>query len=207
MIRRLVDAWVNRPALDYDVVCLAVAVGFVLLPAESPSTDNQGIWFQTLAAVTGVLLGLGGVALTVVFAVAPSDRLKRVYDATGPRLAQLVVSCLGALCVVTVGFAALFLLSPPADDLRNAATAGLVVLAALRFSRLWWIFRRVLFALMTRSSQPSERQLPSERWVRPRVDDSDYSIGPRHQRSTSEHSKSTRGQRSWMEALRSVVSR
>lgn len=179
-MRRVIDIWVNRPSLDFPLVAAAGILLAMLDPQDVPPASDLGTWYQTLASVTGVLLGLGGVAITVVFAVTPTNRLRLVYKATGTRLARLVLSCLGALALATAGFVALFVVSPTASELRNALTAALVVLSLLRFARLWWLFRRVLFALMTKDTGGETTMTTAEQpWQRPQVEDDDYVLPAR----------------------------
>jgi hypothetical protein len=182
IMRRLIDSWVNRPSLDVPLVVTAGILVALLDPHNVPPANELGNWYQTLASVSGALLALGGVALTVVFAVTPTNRLQLVYRATGPRLAKLVLSCLGSLALATAGFVALFIVAPTASELRNALTGALVALAALRFARLWWLFRRVLTALMARDTRVDPAVVGDPIWERPIVDENDYALPGRKPR-------------------------
>lgn len=180
MMRRLADGWLNRPLFDYPITLLVVAAALVVNPTDVLSTDQHGSWYQTLATVDGVLLSLGGVALTLVFTVTPSDRLQRVYDRVGPRLSQLVMSCLTGLLVTTVGFTALFLFETSSHNARVGVSAALVAMTALRFGRLWWLFKRVLEALMIRT--PTASTTDRDPWERPVVAPDDYAVPRRRAR-------------------------
>jgi hypothetical protein len=190
-MRRAVDTWINRPSIDYVVVAVAAVLAWWLDPQNVPQTTSLDAWYQTLASVSGVLLGLGGVAVTVVFAVTPSARLALVYERTGSRLARLVMSCLGALAVVTAGFVALFLVPAGSSEVRNALTAALVTVAVLRFFRLWWLFHKVLTALMLKEPDSVEPNEPDMRWDRPVLRDTDYALPGRRPRRRAQ--SSTRG--------------
>lgn len=180
-MRRLIDVWVNRPTLDYLLVAAAAVIA-VWSDPQTPDAEYLSSWYQTLASVSGVLLGFGGVAVTVVFAVTPSRRLAKVYEATGPRLATLVMSCLGGLALATAGFLALFLIPADSSTLRNGATAGLVVYGAARFGRLWWLFGRVLVALMAKDDAEDPPVHSDPDWNRPKVNEGDYSLASRRAR-------------------------
>lgn len=175
-MRRVIDTWVNRPFVDLPLVAAAGILIALLDPQDVPPTSELGTWYQTLASVSGALLALGGVALTVVFAVTPTTRLQLVYRATGPRLAKLVLSCLGALALATAGFVALFIVAPTASELRNGLTGALIALAALRFSRLWWLFRQVLTALMARDTRIEQPVVSSTPWEHLEVEEGNYAL-------------------------------
>lgn len=188
-MKRLVDYWVNHPVTDYLLVLLAVVVVAALESNEVPAAEDRAAWYQALASLSGALLAVGGVAVTIVFAVTPSRRLERVYESTGPRLADLVISCLAGLALTTAGFVALFLVPPTASDVRNAMTASLVVLAGLRIARLWWLFRRVLRALMTSDQDNTDDDRTEQTgWTPPTIREADYSLKgkrARRRRTTS----------------------
>ena len=54
-------------------------------------------WFQTLAGAAGGLLGLGTVAVTLLYTVTSSARLELVRAQLGGRLQRLFISCMRAL--------------------------------------------------------------------------------------------------------------
>jgi hypothetical protein len=175
-LRSLVDRWIEQPGWDYLVTALAVAAVLAVKPHDPVSAGQQGAWIQTLAAVDGVMLGVSGIALTLVFTVTPNDRLISVYAAAGPKLSRLMLSSLGGLAVTTVGFAALFLLEGQPEHRRVAAVVGLVTFAGLRLARLWWLMRRIALAL----SAPGVSATGSTaEWVRPEVGPRHYELGRR----------------------------
>lgn len=151
-------------------------------PQNVPQSELLIGWYQVLASVSGVLLGLAGVAVTVVFAVTPTARLENVYTSVGPRLVLLIMSSLAGIAVATAGFVALFLIPADNSELRNTLTAALILLLAMRFGRLWWLFGRVLAALMLR---PADEDAPAPvppQWTRPDVGDDQYVVPTRRAR-------------------------
>ncbi len=179
LLSRLRSTWVDRPWTDYPLAAAATAIASRMLPQDVVTSSNQGAWYQTLAGVSGVLLGLGGIAITLVFTVTPSERLAVVYARLGLKVERLVMSCLGALAVTTAGFALMFLLEGARPAVRFGAVGGLVALAALRSCRLWWLLRRILQALMHRYA---EDERPPEPWVRPAVSPENYGVATRRAR-------------------------
>lgn len=174
---RLLDFWLDRPRLDYPIT-VVVVVAITALALDPVPQQDLSVWYQTLATVTAVLLSLGGVVVTLVFTVTPSDRLCRVYDRVGDRLEVIVMSCLGALVIATVGFALLFMLEDASSKVQMAGTTALTTVSALRFGRLWWILRRVLQALIGRHVAPAD----DVQWTSPVVGDNDYAIAGRRAR-------------------------
>ncbi len=175
-LRPLMDRWIEQPGWDYLLTALSVAATLMAKPQDPVSASQQGAWIQTLAAVDGVMLGVSGIALTLVLTVTPNDRLSGVYAAVGPRLSRLMLSSLGGLAATTVGFAALFLLESQPEHRRVAALVGLVTFAGLRLARLWWLMHRVAIAL---SASDGPEVTPSPEWVRPEVHPEDYDLARR----------------------------
>jgi hypothetical protein len=176
-LRRLTDWWLDRPSLDYPLVALAVATALAYDPSNVLGSELHGVWYQTLAGVSGVLLTIGGVAITLVFTVTPGDRLAAMYARLGPNVERLVMSCLGGLVITTAGFAGMLLLESRGHPLRVAASAALMSFGVLRFGRLWWMLRRILQALIARYAEPPVSTEAS--WKAPEVSETDYAIGRR----------------------------
>jgi hypothetical protein len=157
------------------------AVVVAVDPRNLLLAEQHGDWYQTLATVTGALVALAGVAITLVLTVAPNDRLERVLREVGPNLGRLVMNCIGGLVLTTTGFAGMFLLETGAHRTRVAVTAALVAFTLLRFGRLWRLFLAVITVLTT----PAPRTTLSdgaERWERPTVAPDQYVLGRRRVR-------------------------
>lgn len=181
--RQVTDRWVDHPVIDYALTLLVVIAVAWVDPDGLISDAERPTWHQTLAEVSGILLGFAGVAVTLVFTVTPTDRLKRVYDALGNRLERLVMSSLGAMVVATVGFAGVPLLDSGSSEIRLPAIAALSTFSALRCARLWWLFRRIIQALMRQTGSQDAVGAAEERpWVRPMVGEEDYTIPTRRVR-------------------------
>ena len=175
-LRRVIDAWVDRPLLDYPVTLLLASILAVWAPRTTLRPGDHAVWYQTLSAVSLGLLMLGTIVVTLVFTVTPTDRLESVFDQFGQGLRRLVVRCLGALVMTTAGFAGLFLLELHVPRwIRIASVVGLVVFTALRFGRLWWLLRMILTALMKRPVQRQVQEPPTS-WTRPEFQESDYQV-------------------------------
>lgn len=179
VLTRLTSAWLDRPWTDYPLTVASAALAAWAVPGDLVGPANEGAWYQTLATFTGVLLGLGGIAITLVFTVTPTERLAAVYGRLGLKVEQLVMSCLGALAITTAGFALMFVLEGAPDTVRVSAVAGLIGLSALRACRLWWLLRRILQSLMHRYTQGES---PPEPWVRPVVNPEHYAMPTRRAR-------------------------
>ncbi|MGE0795940.1 MAG: hypothetical protein AB7O29_11465, partial [Acidimicrobiia bacterium] len=167
---------------DLVAVLAGAAVALAVNPQNIPESEFLSGWYQTLSSVSGVLLGLAGVAVTVVFAVTPTARLENVYQSVGPRLVRLVMSSLAGIAVATAGFVALFLVPTSNSEVRNCSTAALVILLALRFGRLWWLFGRVLTALMLRPAEGAESAPAPPPWTRPDLKEDEYVLPTRRAR-------------------------
>jgi len=70
----------------------------------------------------------------------------------------------------------LFIVAPTASELRNGLTGALIALAALRFSRLWWLFRQVLTALMARDTRIEQPVVSSTPWEHLEVEEGNYAL-------------------------------
>jgi hypothetical protein len=181
---RLSDSWVDHPAWDYLIVALAVGGAAVINPTNLLLAEQHGDWYQTLAGVNGALVGVAGVAVTLVFTVPPNDRLQLVLKKVGPNFGRLVMSCIGGLVLTTAGFAFMYLLETASHRARVAATTVLVAFALLRAARLWRLFVSVILLLSTPSpaaEAPSESGTP---WERPVVGPDDYAVPRRRPRRT-----------------------
>jgi hypothetical protein len=178
VIRRILDGWIGSTRLDYPLVLIAAAAAAV--SNQAPPAERIA-WYQTLVGAFGVLLTLGAITVTLVFTVTPTDRLVNVYRHLGAGVERLLMACLGGVLVAMVGVALVFLLDP-SDDRRllAAGTWAFIVLASLRFGRLWWLLRKILQALMAgyatdASETPSaSSETPSRDWERPSIGDGDY---------------------------------
>lgn len=179
VLNRLRSTWLDRPWTDYPLTAVAALGAGWLSPHDLVTASNYGSWYQTLAGVSGVLLGLGGIAITLVFTVTPSERLAVVYFRLGLKVERLVMSCLGALAVTTAGFALMFALESARPAMRFGALGGLVALSALRACRLWWLLRRILQALMHRYAEDEPAPEP---WIRPVVTPEQYGLPARRAR-------------------------
>lgn len=178
--RRLLDGWINYPFVDYAAVIAVGAAIYFVDPTLGLRTQDHGSFHQTLAAVSGILLTLGAIVITLVFTVTPNDRLEWVIRNVGLGLQRLVMRCLGGLVLTTAGFAALFIYDQGVDPRqRIAITFMLIALAALRFGRLWWLLSRVLEALTTR---PPGKQADVDQWQRPAVTAENYRVRRRMSR-------------------------
>lgn len=169
---RLGDAWVNAPRYDYLLTAIAVGIAIAVNPRDLLLSEQHGDWYQTLATVTGALVGVSGLAITLVLTVTPNDRLERVLGEVGPHLGRLVMSCIAGLVLATGGFAAMFLLETGPHRLRVGATATLAAFTCLRFARLWRLFSGVILVLTTPGQSPAD----AEEWRRPEVGPTDYAV-------------------------------
>lgn len=184
LLRRLRDIWINFPIVDYPVVSFVAVVVLLGNPSLGLRSQDHGSFHQTLATVSGVLLTLGTIVITLIFTVTPNDRLQWVLQRVGPDLQRLVMRCLGGLVITTVGFTGLFLLEKGVDPRsRIIVTAGLAIFASLRFLRLWWLLSRVLEAL---ASGNSHTQSDIVSWQQPVVKPNDYRLRQRKSRHKKE---------------------
>lgn len=180
VLGRLRNAWINQTLFDYPLMLLVMGGVYLVGPLAGLRSEDHGSFYQTLATVSGVLLTLGTIVITLVFTVTPNERLDRVLRQVGMGLQSLVLRCLAGLVVTTVGFTGLFLLEDSTGARwRATATAALVAFAGLRFLRLWWILRRILEALAVRVPASTR---DAALWQRPVVQPGDYRI-PRRRRS------------------------
>ena len=92
------------------------------------------------------------------------------------------MSSLAGIALATAGFVSLYLIPNSNSELRNSATAALCIILALRFARLWWLFGRVLTALMAPPESANRSEPESGEWTRPEVDEGHYAIHTRRAR-------------------------
>ncbi len=169
------DTWLDHPAGDWVGGIAAATCAYLLSGPSGPDVGHRAVALQTLTEVSLGLLSVGIVAVTLIFSVTPNTRLQRVFNRVGTRLRRIVTSSLAGLFVATVGFVVLLVLNTRGQVLAGAG-AFFGALAALRFIRLFWIFSRILHALMLRvDATPG-----GDDWKRPTVSDGDYEV-PRRQ--------------------------
>jgi hypothetical protein len=162
VLRRSFDSWVDQPLLDYAMTAAAVTCLVAIGPRGIVSRDAQVDLYQTLAGVSGALLGLGTIIVTLLFTVTPNDRLERVIEIVGHRLLRLAMSSLTMLVFTTIGCLALFGLDEASGAVRLGAISSLLAMMVLRFLRLWWLVYQVMRVLVSGMSAPD-----AEAWVRP----------------------------------------
>ena len=179
LARQWKHRWLNHPALDY-LAPLAVVAGSVLFGAGLTSGADPGsrhVWYQTLSTVLAGLLGVSITAATILWAMTPGPRLRRVAAAVGPRLSRLYFSSVFALVFASIAVA----IAIPLDrslEANWAATAveAIVALSVLRVLRLLWLFGRMLAAIAEDRRDDSE----AEQWTKPVISDDDYPVEVRH---------------------------
>lgn len=177
--RRWRRRWLNHPALDY-LAPLAVVAGSFLFGAGLTSgadLESRHMWYQTLSPVLAGLLGVSITAATILWALTPGPRLKRVTAVVGRRLSRLYFSSVFALAFASIAVA----MAIPLDrslEAGWAATAveAIVALSVLRFLRLVWLFGRLLAAIAEDRRDASE----AEQWTKPVISDDDYPVEVRH---------------------------
>jgi hypothetical protein len=175
-LERLTDGWINGLVFDYPIVAVLAASVALSNPRSTIRPTEQGTWFQTLSGVSGGVLLIGALVITLVFTVAPNDRMTRVLDEVGEGLRRLVVHSLGGLLMTTAGFAGMFLLEVHvARAVRVAAVVSLIVFAGLRGARLFWLLARILMVLSQRPT-PKVVEEARQTWVKPEVGPHDYEV-------------------------------
>jgi hypothetical protein len=152
---------VDRPVVDYCLSLLVVGLFWLGLAIKWPSVLDDVVanatqhgtwqtWTQTLAAVTGSLLGLGVAAIAVLFAVSPGRGLRKLLGAVGTELNRLLVISIRSVAATT----AIFALMVPLEPGGLSKTAFLVlmavaVFAASRLGRLLYLFRQLVDIFMS----------------------------------------------------------
>lgn len=165
----LIDVWVDRPFLDYPITGAVVVAAVEIAPRGVVNPGQWGGFYQTLASVSGILLSLGTVIITLLFTVTPNERLHKVIRLRGHRLRRLVMSSLTMLVFTTIGFLALFGLNDASGTTRVIITSSLLAMMVLRFLRLWWLVHQVMRVLVTGMSAPDTKP-----WARPPIQPGDY---------------------------------
>lgn len=174
---RVADFLVDHPTVDYLVAVAAAASAAAFAPDRflALSETTASALYQTLAGVGGILVSIGSIVITLLFAVTPNERLQLVLATVGPRLRSITVSCLSGLLVATVGLALLLLVDHGERTLLVWLTVGLIVFATCRFGRLWWLLGRVLAVL----AQPERIDVSDDTWALPDVGADDYRVAQR----------------------------
>lgn len=157
MGRRLADAWIEHPAIDYPLTLLAAGVLLLIDPRSLVAPADRIALYQTMAGVSGGLLALSSISVTVIFTVTPTDRLQLVLDLIGQNIRRLIFSCLTGLVATTGLPLVLFALDGASHLARVGLTTACAAFMALRFGRLWWLFNQTLKTLVRRNPVPIER--------------------------------------------------
>jgi hypothetical protein len=179
-----VDVWINRPVLDLllggTASCYIVDHQDVL--GQVPNS-TWPTWYQTLAGAAGGLLGLGTVAVTLLYVVTNSARLEQVRAHLGHRLQRDFVGCMIGLLIGLGGFSLLFAVQRGLHTaIHDGVLVGLICLCGLRAARMFWLFSRVVLVLGVEDPAASnERSIEpaSHVWQRPAVGEHDYARRPR----------------------------
>jgi hypothetical protein len=172
MIRHLPDYWLEHPALDYLLIMAVAGIVLGTNPHGLVSATDRPVFYQTLAGVSGGLLAIGSISITVVFTVTPTVRLQMVLDLVGQRLRWLIFSSLSGLVATTAGALGLFALDGSSHSVRILAATSLLAFMAVRFGRLWWLFHQTLKTLVRRTPTID----PSDDWTAPDIGDRDYQL-------------------------------
>ena len=180
-LRTALDGWINYPVVDLPVTTVLTTLTVWANPTVLGQGAGLGLWYQALAALSGGLLALGTIVITLLLTVAPNDRLQRVIDGFGQRLGKLILRSLGGLVITTAGFVCLLLLDSHASRaLRIGVTAALAAYGLQRFLRLWWILDRVIRILLAGRFQAATRGPAQARlWDRPNVAKDHYRLRSR----------------------------
>jgi hypothetical protein len=185
-VERATDAWIERPSLDYAFSALA-SVAALVFDADVSIADH-GAFYQTLVTLSLGLFFIGSIAITILFAVAPNERLDRLQASVGYELQRLIVSSIGGLLLATAGFTSLFALDQSSHNARFGVATASVAVCSLRAGRLWWVLRRLLAAATL--DRRVEVDLP--KWAKPDVQAGDYHLEvarPRSRRGSSRGKK------------------
>jgi len=177
--------WVNWPSLDFVVAAVVVLSDIVmhalnLHPLESHlDASGRVTWLQTLAGVSGALLGLEITAVSIFYAVSPGRRLSAAISDVGTGLTRLFMSCIVMLAVCT----ALVALAMPLYGSHPLKDVGLILLAViamilLRTGRLMWLIHRLLTVFAADAVDQAQQPITSG-WTRPVITEDDYQVAAR----------------------------
>lgn len=183
-IRSLVKRWINHPAIDYVVVAAVALVAWLarvqgIHPLEHFDGHGRLDWLQTMAGVSGVLLGLEVTAVTIFFTVAPGPRLRRALGEVGFAFVALLRSCLVMLAICTAFYA---LAGPLYVGGKVTGVSFLVLVATglvlLRTSRLMTLLFMVLHTFAAEADERAHPQPPPliSGWQPPEIDEGDYPL-------------------------------
>jgi hypothetical protein len=143
------EFWVDHTITDWVVAVLACVLVVRFDATSMVTVTSHATFYQTMVELSLGLLGLGGIALTLLLTVTPTDRLRIVIDKCGKGLVGIMFGCLLGLVFATLCFAALFALDDSRQErMRAVVFTVAMVLLLLRAGRLYWIFQRVLALLV-----------------------------------------------------------
>ena len=136
-------------------------------------------WYQTLAGAAAGLLGIGTVAVTLLYTVTTSARLVEVRHRLGGSLQGQFLSCMTIWLIALAGFCSLYAIERATHRaLHDGLLVGLMALCALRAARLFWLFNRVVLVLAADvPGQPTPE--PRAPWVPPVIPTDAYAREPR----------------------------
>jgi hypothetical protein len=157
-------------------VALAAATSDPLSQLDQP---GRILLYQTLAGVSGALLGFGITAAAIVFALSPGPRMLALRRSWGEQLNAQTMGSLGILALCTIGFAGAIAF----DSAKEASGAryvvvALTVMAVLRVGRLLWVMVALL-AVANRETADAVERPPIETWTPPDIQPGDYSARSR----------------------------
>lgn len=152
----LVDLWIGVPLLDF---VLAVVVAFLALaarqdlhwhPVHSLSLSEKEVWLQTLAGVTGALLGLTLTAIAVILSTGRGPRVRQLFASSGTKLTHVLTAGLAGLAISTAIYG--LILPLPGSTSLTVLTIGVGAFAMLRTARILWVFAYMLRIFTTEAA-------------------------------------------------------
>jgi hypothetical protein len=126
-------------------------------------------------------LGIGVASITILYAVAPGERLQQLHQMVGKQLARLFSTSIFSVAVCSV----FFTLAIPVDSSSKenwvpSVAIGTAVLLLANVARLLWILHRVISAIADDVAGASLTP-PGKRseYVAPQIQDDDYPVEAR----------------------------
>lgn len=181
-LRKVSRWWVDRPNLDVMAGLLTVAAclvgykAFEIDPLSSLDTSQRHSWYGLLMGTCAALLGFAVTAASIVFAVSPGPRLRRVLREVSIGVTSLLARSIAQLAGSTGLFGVLIL----ADTTSRAswsrfASVGVLAVASLAVARILWLLARIVqvFAIDVSEEDVSPISLDTG-YIAPTIEAGDY---------------------------------
>lgn len=153
-VRKVLDLWSSRPIIDWLLVGLitgAYEIFSRIADTQGPIADlssaGRTVFYETLAGISGALLGFAIAAVAILLGLGSGPRVEFVRKSRwAPQIAKTFTGTIRALALTTLVMVLALLLD--AGDIPSSAwellVVGAVALGTIRTVRATWLLNNLV---------------------------------------------------------------